>query len=118
MNIELLAPDKWDEVAGAFAHTDEPLPPPEHSVMLVARDGDRIVGVVGLQTLACASPLWVAPEYRGNGIAEALAKRVVEIVGPTGMQGMVITSNPFVEKLLFSVGMIPLAGAVWRMKDG
>ena len=116
MKIEALPPERWSDVAKAYSHTDEPFPAPEHTLMLAAMDGEKIVGVLCVQKLICASPLWIAPEYRGNGIAEGLANEAVKLASSTGMQGMVISDNPFVEKILYAVGMIPLQGTVWRMK--
>ena len=85
--IRELPPNEWGRLAGHPAFNGMPLPDPAAAVILVAEDGDQIVGVhvTQLQLHLHAEPLWVAPERRGSLLAHRLFQtslRSLDTCGP------------------------------------
>jgi citrate lyase synthetase len=83
--------------------------------MLAAFDGDQIVGCVGAERTWHVSPLWVARETRGNGLALHLATEIKKY-NTEGFAEMLVTTNPHVETLVHRIGFLPIPGVIWRRK--
>ena len=115
MRIDLIPTVRWFELQRALdeSRSDEQLPNPENSVMLGAFDGERLIGCIGAEKVWCVSPLWVAKEHRGNGLAEELANKLAAF-NSERFREMCITTNPHVERLIHSRGFIPIQGQPWR----
>jgi GNAT superfamily N-acetyltransferase len=115
VKIELLPVNRWPEIDKALqeSRSDESLPNPENSVMLGAFDGDRLIGCIGAEKVWCVSPFWIERDYRGNGLALAMA-RALTVCNEEGFREMCATTNPHVEKLIHRLGFIPVEGQLWR----
>lgn len=117
MRIEPLPVERWPELREAYeeCRSDDPLPlpKPDQSVILAAFDGDRIVGVVGAERTWQVSPIWISKEHRGGGLAAELAE-AIKRYNTEGLAEMLVTTNIHVERLVFDIGFIPVAGTTWR----
>lgn len=66
----------------------------------------HLVGFVALQLVPHTEPLWVSKMYRGTGLAENLADRIVEFLRATNARGfMVVADDPASVRLCEAVGM-------------
>ena len=82
--------------------------------ILVAIDAGSVVGFHVLQMFPHAEPLWVDPAYRGEGVAEELADRMLEFLDSIGARGfMVIADSPHAEKLCKERGMKRVTSPVY-----
>lgn len=115
MQIDLLPPDRWPELAKALeeSRSDEQLPKPGNSVILGAFEGDQLVGAIGAERVWLVSPFWVQKEYRGNGLAQQLA-HAIESYNREGLKECCATTSRHVERLIYSMGFIPIQGQLWR----
>jgi hypothetical protein len=115
MKIELLPVSRWTELQRALneSRSDEQLPKPEHSIMLAAVDGSDIIGCIGAEKVWLVSPFWARKDQRGNGLAKDLA---VSLSGYNDekLREVCATTSSHVEKLIFSMGFIPIQGQLWR----
>jgi GNAT superfamily N-acetyltransferase len=105
-DIEALAPAlKEAKMTISYPHLAEPI---------VAKVNGEIVGFAFAQLLPHCEPLHVLPEWRGQGIAEELARRVVALIEATGAgRFCCVASNRFVEDLCLKMGMIPVPGVLY-----
>lgn len=117
MRIELLPRERWPELAPAYAECRSedplPLPKPEHSVILAMFDGEQIVGCVGAEKTIHVSPFWIDKRFRGFGLAEQLAM-AIEKHNPDNLTGVLVTTNPHIESLVYRIGFLPVPGVIWR----
>lgn len=82
--------------------------------ILVALDGDAVIGFHVLQMFPHAEPLWVDPEYRASGVAEALSDRMLEFLTSIGARGfMVIADSPHAQRLCEERGMKRVSSPVY-----
>lgn len=119
MNIELLPVNRWSEIERALkeSRSDERLPKPEQSIMLGAFEGDQVIGCIGARRVWNVSPFWVDRQYRGNGTAQQLAEKLITF-NTEGLDEMLITTSPHVDRLVHNLGFTPLLGQLWRRQYG
>lgn len=109
MKISRLSPDRYQLLPD--------LPKPEQSIVLVAEHEGRIVGHVGAERSWVVSPFAVDREFRGSGLAEQLGRELITY-NLEGLTEFLITTNPHVDRLVFSLGFRPLLGQLWvRRKE-
>lgn len=115
VKIELLPHGRWPELQRAFeeSRSDEQLPKPENSIILGAFDGETLIGSIGAERCWVVSPLWVAQQHRGTGLAEGLALNL-STFNVENLREMCVTTSPHVERLVHSIGFIPIQGQMWR----
>ena len=114
IDVEILQPDTWEELKHAFP--EHAAAADQYSIMLAVVEDEKIVAVLGLQSLACVSPSWVEKQQAQPG-SERLPCMVAELLSRRGTDQIVVTTNPFVEKLLFAMGLAPLRGAAWASRS-
>lgn len=86
--------------------------------MCAFKDG-RIIGFVVLQMFPHAEPLYVDPQFRGQGIAEELSERICSFMREVRARGwMVIADSPFAEKLCEAQGMKRVEKPVYLAREG
>jgi len=74
-------------------------------VRLAEEDG-KILGLFVFQMVPYAGPLWVSPSQRGLGLAEALAKEMLDFLVQAEARGwIVVADNPHSAKLCEDFGM-------------
>lgn len=119
MRIERISTERWDELAKALAdsRSDEQKPKPEHSIILGAFDGDRLVGCIGAEKTWLVSPFWVQKDYRGKGLASELARQLATH-NTERLREVCATTNAHVERLIFTLGFKPIQGQIWRRDVG
>jgi predicted N-acetyltransferase YhbS len=105
MNIYRLPPDRYQLLPD--------LPRPEQSVVMVAEDAGRIVGHVGAERCWVVSPFEVEKPYRGSGLAEQLVQALAA-QNAEGLTECLITTNPFVDLMVYRMGFKPLLGQLWK----
>lgn len=109
MKIYRLAPNQWDRVPDL----NLPKPKPEHGILVVAEDGEKIIGQVGAERAWLVSPFEVDLEWRGQGVAEELGRALIPH-NTEGLTELLITQSRHVELLVFRLGFHPLKGRLWR----
>ncbi|ANM31060.1 hypothetical protein ABI59_17980 [Acidobacteria bacterium Mor1] len=83
MRIEPAGPESRDDILNLLAAAELPAAGAEQHLahFFVARDGDRLVGSIGLevyQDVGLLRSLAVVPELRGSGLGRKLVQRLVE----------------------------------------
>ncbi len=65
-----------------------------------------LAGFLVLQAVPHAEPMFVAPSFRGSGVAEELSERMQAFMAEVKIRGwMVVAETPFAEKLCEAGGM-------------
>lgn len=83
---------------------------------LCAFDGTKLVGFHVFQLYPHAEPMWLDRAYRGTGIAEDMADKMMEFLSQVGVRGfMVIADNPAVQRLCESHGMKKVNAPVYAL---
>jgi hypothetical protein len=115
MSVELIPISRWSEIEQALrgSRSDEQIPKPENSIMLGSFEGNRLVGCIGAEKTWVVSPFWIEKDRRGNGLAQELANTLA-MYNAEGFREMCATTNPHVEKLIYSKGFTPILGQLWR----
>lgn len=96
----------WSENSIA-SELDNPL-----SCWFVAMDGDHVTGYIGSQTVMDESDMMnvaVAPDYRRQGIAEALAEVLIDALKAVGSKSLTLEvrqSNEAAQKLYYKLGFV------------
>ena len=68
MEIRLISPQEWKDLAPIFSSEGGRLPDPATSTAAVAYDEHGLAGFWTLQQCWHAGPLWVRPDLRGTGL--------------------------------------------------
>jgi ribosomal protein S18 acetylase RimI-like enzyme len=84
--------------SGELSALPAPYVPPG-GILLIARDGDEVLGCTGVRSLdarkvAELKRLYVRPEARGRGVAEALVRAAISFAGGAGYEAMRLDSLP------------------------
>jgi len=112
--IELLDPKEWPKLEGIFA--DEwgaCLPDPKHSMIVVEKDDEELIGFCIIETLVRPGNFYVAPNHRGNGTVKRLVEYVKTRAANSGRSFIGLADQPRYERLFRSLGMQPV-GAAFR----
>ena len=89
----------------------------ETSMAIAAFDGRKLVGFNVLQSFPHAEPMFVQPEYRGTGVAEELADRLLGFMREIKIRGfMVVADSEFAAKLCEGRGMELVTSPVYIMR--
>ena len=89
------------------------------SRILVAEDGERIVGFSCVQFFPGVGPLYVRPKVRGSGVAEELADRTMAFLVDAQARGwIVVADSPHTVKLCEDRGMKPIEAPVYVTPGG
>ena len=91
------------------------LPPPEHSVVLVAEHEDRLVGHIVAERSWVVSAFAVERQHRGSGLAAQLVDNLIQ-ENTERLAEFLITTNPHVDLLVYQRGFKPLLGQLWRRR--
>jgi len=67
MEIRLINPEDWQDLAAVFAAEGGRLPDPE-STGAIAFDEKGLAGFWAVQLAVHAGPLWIRPDLRGRGL--------------------------------------------------
>ena len=114
-----LPEEEWQRLRVAYeecrASESLPLPDPAQAVIIAAEQSGRLVGCVGAERAWNVSPLWVAKEFRGRGLASRLAQSI-EDYNTERLPELLVTTSRHVELLVFNMGFIPVEGVIWRRK--
>lgn len=98
----ILAANGWTSLNGKTARA------------LVAHDGTKLAGFHILQMLPHAEPLYVAPEYRGTGVALELAARMDVFLEDISCRAfMVVADTPEAVHLCEAHGMKLITSPVY-----
>ena len=118
--------------AEEMAHIADEYAPP-HGALLLARDGDAVIGCVGLRPFGDAGDcemkrMYVPPAGRGRGIGRRLAEAIVAEARSRGYSRMLLDTLPHLEAaqaLYRSMGFVetaayrhnPVPGALYFALD-
>ncbi|HLG97143.1 MAG TPA: GNAT family N-acetyltransferase [Bryobacteraceae bacterium] len=95
ITIRLLPDSEWARLKDIYAANGWELPSPEHNRAVVAEHAGEIIGMWGMNAIAHAGPLYVAPEFRKQGIAVLLGRGVErEMLSLAEGRFLVFASNP------------------------
>ena len=101
---EILLNRGWTPLNGATAR------------ILCAFEDGALAGFHVLQLVPHCEPLWVEASYRGTGLAEELADRMLDFMREMNARGfMVIADTPEAQKLCEERGMKKVTSPVYMM---
>src|ERR1700677_3281503 len=90
-----LPADEWERLREPYRLNGGELPSQDCSTSIVAEKDSRIVGFWGLNYILHAGPIWVAPEFRGQGVSDSMAEVLDELLRAQGAKGyLMFPSNP------------------------
>ena len=118
--VRLLPPEEFHRIASfpGPLHALQGVPDPEHTRVIVAEQGDQIVGYWVLFNAVHAEPLWLDPIVRHKPkIAQDLLAAVLSELQSAGAQSVFAiigdpeldTIGPMAER----VGLVPLPGTLY-----
>jgi len=91
----------YDKALGQFDNELQSLPgeyAPPAGVLLLARQDDRAAGCLGLRPLSSSiaelKRMYVDPEFRGNGIGEALLTTIIQEATLSGYRHLRLDTHP------------------------
>jgi len=97
----------------------------ESAIMMVVKDGERIVGMATLYIIpkigkknGLLEDVIISAEYRGQGLGERLVREVLTIAKAQGLASITLTSNPVrvaAHKLYEKVGFVKKDSEVLRI---
>lgn len=88
-------------------------------VRVVEDDQGKLLGFGALQMMPHAEPLYVAPEARATGVAEALADDMLQFLTDMHARGwVVVADSPHAQKLCEERGMVKMNSPVYVMIGG
>lgn len=92
---------------------------PNTAMALCAFDGPKIVGFYVIQLFPHAEPMFVAPEFRGTGLADELADQMQKYLQEVRVRGcMIVADNPVVARMCEKRGMKRVTSPVYlRVED-
>jgi GNAT superfamily N-acetyltransferase len=97
----MLPSQEWDRLSQL---SNLALPNSNQARIIIAEEGDKIVGVCVLELTIHLGPLWVDEGYRSKGILQKLLKQARKLF-PGGLRGAVcFTDNPKVERFALACG--------------
>jgi hypothetical protein len=107
--LRYLRDDERERVAGVFAEYG--CVPPVAGKILVHEEDGKIVGLQCLHQVWHAGPVWIAPEFRGQGKWQEMQAKLESDMEP----GMYFYQfgTPKNEARLKELGLTPLGWTVW-----
>ncbi len=104
MTIREIEPQEWERLAPIYEANGDRLPPTGANRVVVAEVNGEIVGMCGLNLIAHVGPLWVHEDFRGFGVAGAVASKAGSLAVELGGAGYfmfpsTLASVKVVEKL-------------------
>ncbi len=113
--IRRLPKDEWERLGPIYAAQGGPLGHSEQNEAIIAEMGAEIVGMWALNLVPHAGPLWVAPGWRGHGIAQNMGKVLDNIAQGLGVEGYFsFPSNPDSVRVMERLGMTFLPWKVYK----
>jgi hypothetical protein len=80
VNIRLLHPDEYHRLADHPSLGGLQLPSPDLAKIIIAEDGDTIVGYWSLIQVVHMEPIWIDPKYRGSTLAGRLWSAMCQVL--------------------------------------
>jgi GNAT superfamily N-acetyltransferase len=110
-----LPPEEWSNLADIYRAQADELPQAEQNTAIVAEVDGRIVGMWGLNLIAHAGPLWVDPEWRGQGVPDRMGHALDELVKRLGGKGyLTFPSHRGAEEAMIRLGLTPTTWKVFK----
>jgi len=119
VQVRLLEPDEYARLIPFFLNNEASMPSAAGSQVAVAEDqnGD-IVGFFVLQLVAHAEPIWVAEDYRQQGVAKLMIDEINRIADHFGMAYYATPNDEQAAQLYIENSMQELPVRVfWRRPD-
>lgn len=116
MEYRILEKSEVSKLAPILQSLGWNLPYPQTTTVLVAEDEGEIIGFVCQTLLPHLEPEWVAPKYRGTGVADELAKRGATVFLRAGVSNFLsVAGNANAERICRDVlGMKKVEGSIYR----
>ena len=90
----------------------------ETSCILLAEENGQIVGLMVVQLVPSAGPLYVDPQHSGSGLAEELSDDMLRWLVDNQARGwLVIADNPYTSRLCEARGMKRITRPVYTTEQ-
>jgi RimJ/RimL family protein N-acetyltransferase len=83
LEIRWLTEEEFNLIAELFILNGSQPPHPDHSRIVGAIHGGRVVGFMVLQFIPHTEPTWIADGYQGQGLWEKMAQLLESYIGAT-----------------------------------
>lgn len=111
--------EDWDRIENIMLARGWMKLNPNTSRILVAEKDGAIAGFVCLQLVPHVEPLFVAPSFRGTGLAETLSDKLIAFMHESAARGwMAVASDSTVAKLCEKQGMHKIESPVYVYVEG
>ncbi len=111
-----LKKEEWGRIAAIFREHDVEPPSEEISIVAVAEENGRIVGLLPLQLVAHAEPLWIAPGHEGKVSWKRLLAMIDAGVRKTVTQYYIFSPDSRIARMCELVGLERLPWSVFRRR--
>jgi len=104
--IRELPAEEWGKLEGHPALGGQSLPDPTYHKIVVAEDGDRIVGAWFMMQVIHLEPVWIDPLYRGGTLPLRLLSTMSSILDSCSVkQAFCFADRPEIAGYLQRLGM-------------
>lgn len=117
MIIRELQVEEWGRLKPIFEAVDEPLPLPGKAAVVVAEDGEKIVGLFAVQLIPVCEPLWVDEVHRDTLLPRRLIRAMRQFY-PSLNWLLMHTTNEKIARMAIRFGaeLLPWKTLRWRRK--
>ena len=114
-DVHEIDPAEWGKLEPIYQSQGDTLPSAEQNRVIVAESGGGIVGMCGVNLVAHIGPLWVAPEFRGNGMGQAMTQAAEDLIKQLGGKGyLMFPSNRASSRVAEKMGLEQMSWKVFR----
>jgi hypothetical protein len=111
-----LKKEEWGRIAEIFRRHEVEPPNEDISIMVVAEDGDKVVGLLPFQLVGHAEPLWIAEGYHGRVNWKQMVGIIEAGIRDTVPQYFVFAPDERIARMCEIAGMERLPWVVFRRR--
>lgn len=111
-----LKKEEWGRIAEIFRRHEVEPPNEDISIMVVAEDNGKVVGLLPFQLVGHAEPLWIAEGYHGRVNWKQMVGMIEAGIRDTVPQYFVFAPNERIARMCEIAGMERLPWTIFRRR--
>jgi hypothetical protein len=114
LEVRFLEPEEYGKIAHLFTEEQAAMPDPQFSKVLVALDGEHVVGIMVAQMALHVEPIIIEKDYRGTGVWKEMAEMLDGYLSGTGIAGAYAQPvHPSTKHMTEQMGFVEMENALW-----